>query len=59
MGETINAYKILAGKLERKNHLEYLGLDETMKFKLILCKLGVRLWNGFIWLMIGSSGGLM
>jgi hypothetical protein len=39
-----------------RNHSE--GLDVGRR-KLIVGKLGWRVWMGFIWLKIGISGGLL
>jgi hypothetical protein len=38
MGETRNAYNILVGKSEGKNHLENLGVDGRIILKWILNK---------------------
>jgi hypothetical protein len=47
-----NAYKILVQQ-------EDLSVDGRIILKWILNKYGVRVWAGFIWLRIGSSGGFM
>jgi hypothetical protein len=47
MGEMINAYKILVGKPEGRDHLEDLGID------------GWEVWSRFIWLWITTCGGLL
>jgi len=59
MGEIINAYRILVGKLEWRNSLEDLGVDGRIILEWILGKWGVWMWTGFIWLGIGTSGGLL
>jgi hypothetical protein len=51
MGEKRNAYKILAEKSEGKISLGRPRKDEI--------KTDERMWTGFIWLGIGSSGGLL
>jgi hypothetical protein len=33
--------------------------EDTLKWILILKKYGVRIWTGFVWLQIGSSGRLL
>jgi hypothetical protein len=38
--------------LEGKDHLEDLGVDGKTILKLILWKLGGKVWNGYIWLRI-------
>jgi hypothetical protein len=38
--------------------LAEVGVDERIILKLILMKLGVRVWAAFIWIRIRSSGGL-
>jgi len=43
LGELRNSYKILTGKPEGRRHL----------MRLILKKLGVRMWNGFSCLRTG------
>jgi hypothetical protein len=35
-----------------------IGVDGSMILEWILGKQGVKLWTGFIWLRIGTSGGL-
>jgi len=45
--------------LKGRDHLEDLGADGTIILEWILRKLGRKLWTGFIWLTIGTSGGLL
>jgi hypothetical protein len=39
-------------------HLQNLGVNEWKILKLIIKKLDITVWTGFIWLRIGFSGGL-
>jgi hypothetical protein len=59
MGEMRNTYNILAGKPEEKNYLDDLGVDGRIIREWILGKSRGRVWTGFIWLRIGTSGGLL
>jgi hypothetical protein len=59
MGEIRNAYNTLVGKPEGKNHLEDLGIDGKIILEWVLMIYGGVVWNGCIWLRIGSSGGLL
>jgi hypothetical protein len=59
MGAKRNAYMILVGSLERKK--EPFGRPRHRwedNIKLDLREVGV-VWTGLIWLMIGTSGGLL
>jgi hypothetical protein len=51
MGEKRNAYRILVGKPEGRRPLG--------RCKWILEKLDDVVWTGFIWLRIGTSGGVL
>jgi len=42
-----------------RDHLEYLGIGGTVILKWLLSQNSQRLWNRFIWLRIGVSGGLL
>jgi hypothetical protein len=42
-----------------RDHFEDLGVDGRIRSKRTLKKLGGRVWTGFIWLRIGTSGGLL
>jgi hypothetical protein len=59
MGKIRNAYKICVGISEGKIQLRGHGLDHRIKLKWILEKSGGRVWSGFIWFRIGTSGGLL
>jgi hypothetical protein len=60
MEEMRNAYNILVGKLKGRNQSEDFGVGgKIIIIILILGKYGGKLWNGFIWLRIGTSGGLL
>jgi hypothetical protein len=60
LGESRNGYRILVGKPEGKNHSEDLGVDGRIGLilKWIFGILVLRVWIGFMWLRIGTSGGL-
>jgi hypothetical protein len=59
MGKMRNAYKILVGKHEGKNHSEDLGVDGGIILEWILGKYTWRVWSGCIWFRIGTSSGLL
>jgi hypothetical protein len=59
MTHNINAYKIASEKVKGIDLLENLPIDGRKIFQLTLRSCGVRLWIGFIWLMIGSYDGLV
>jgi hypothetical protein len=42
-----------------RTYSENLGVDERIVLEWILEKYGMKLWTGFIWLWIGTSGGLL
>jgi hypothetical protein len=39
--------------------LRILGLDRRIILKCIFKTYGVRVWDGFIWLRIATSGGIL
>jgi hypothetical protein len=41
-----------------RDHLEDLSIDGKI-LELVLWKKGGKMWTGFIWLRIGTSGGLL
>jgi len=57
--EIRNAYKIFVGKPEGKKHSEDLGVDGRIMFEWILGKWSGNLWTACIWLMLGTSWGLL
>jgi hypothetical protein len=59
MGDMRNAYKILVGKPERKNHSGDLGEEGKIILEWILWKQGGSLCTVLIWLRIGTSSGLL
>jgi hypothetical protein len=58
MGMIINAYKILAKKLQGKRQLWKPNRRRENDIKMDLEAIGVRMWIGFMGLRLGSSGGL-
>jgi hypothetical protein len=59
MGEGRNVYRVLVGKPKGKSHLRDLGVDGRMGSKWTLGRLVGGVWSGFIWLRIGTVGGLL
>jgi hypothetical protein len=45
--------------MKTRDHLEDLGVDRRMIFKWIVKREDGRVWTGFIWLRIGTSGRLL
>jgi hypothetical protein len=58
MGKMRNAY-ILVGKYEVKIHSKDVGVDGTIILKGLFGKQSWRVWTGFMWLRIGTGGGLL
>jgi hypothetical protein len=42
--------------MKGRDHMADLGEDGRIKLKCIVKTCGVRMWTGFIWLRIGTSG---
>jgi hypothetical protein len=49
----------LSKDLQGRDHTEDLGINGNMKSEWILGKQDGKIQNGFIWLKIGTSGGLL
>jgi hypothetical protein len=47
------------GKPEGKRPRGRLGIDERIILKSVLKNQDERAWTGFIWLRVGTSGGLL
>jgi hypothetical protein len=58
MGDRRSACRVLMGKPERENHLEYLGIDRKIILKFIIKTSFRRAWTGFSWPRIGKSSGM-
>jgi hypothetical protein len=54
-----NAYKILVGKPEGGDQSEDLYIDGKIILECILGKYGEKLWTEFVWIRVGTSGGLL
>jgi hypothetical protein len=59
MGEVRNAYKILVGKPERKRQLGRPWRRWEDNLRTIIRKIVWKMCTGWIWLGIGTSGGLL
>ena len=57
VGERRDAYRVLVGKPEGKNHLEDPGIDGRIILRLIFRKWDGGEWTGLICLRIGAGGG--
>jgi hypothetical protein len=53
-----NAYRILVGNVNGRDHSEDLGVDGKIMLEWILGKSCGKVWAGCMWLRIGTSGGL-
>jgi hypothetical protein len=58
-GEMRNAYNILVENLKGRHHSEDLGVDVKITSEWILRKSVRKMWTGFIWLKLETSGGLL
>jgi hypothetical protein len=45
--------------LKGRDHSDNVGVDGKIILKWILGDWGVKVWTGFIWLRIGTNGGLL
>jgi hypothetical protein len=59
MGRYEMRTKFWLGSLKGRDYSEDLGLGGTIILKSILGKSGFGVWIGFIWLRIGTGGGLL
>jgi len=53
------AYSVLVNNPERKMPLEDLRMDGRLILKFVVKGKNSREWTGFIWLKMGTSGGLL
>jgi hypothetical protein len=51
--------KFWSENLKVRDHSEFLGIDGMVILERILGKYGGNVWNGCIWLRIGTSDGLL
>jgi hypothetical protein len=58
MGEGRNVYRVLVGKPEGKRPIERLRRRWEDGIRMDLRDIGSGVWSGFIWLRIGTGGGL-
>jgi len=47
------------GNLREGGHFEHIGIDGRIILKLISKKSVGSTWTGFMWLRIGTSGGIL
>jgi hypothetical protein len=47
------------GEVRERDHLEDLGVDGSIILKLIFKKWDGAIWNGLIWLRIGTGTGVL
>jgi hypothetical protein len=59
MGQKRNAYRILVGKQNEREHYEDEGVGEWIILKRILETSDGFVWTGLIWLRMGTRGGLL
>ena len=57
MGDWRNAYRVLVGRPEGKNHFESLGVEGRIILRWIVRKGGGMAWTGLVWLKIGTIVG--
>jgi hypothetical protein len=58
-GRDVKAHRILVKKHEGRKYFIDVRTDRTVILQLILEDWGMRMWIGFIWLRLGSNGGLL
>jgi len=52
----IKSVVLWLGNLRERVHSENTGIDGKIILEWILGKQGVKVWTGFVWLRIGTSG---
>jgi len=57
MGERRDAYRVLVGKPEERDHLEDPGVDGRIILRRIFRKWDAGVWTGSSWLRIGTGSG--
>jgi len=50
--------KFLSENLKGRDHFEDLGMDGKITLQWVLGKQSGKIWNRFIWLRIGTNGGV-
>jgi hypothetical protein len=58
-GERIGVYRILVGTPERKRTLGRPRHRWKDEIRMYIREIGWKVWTGFVWLRVGSSGGLL
>jgi hypothetical protein len=59
MGEKRNAYRLLVGKPEERDHWEDQEIGGWIILGWILERWDGVMWTGLVWLRIGTGGGLL
>jgi hypothetical protein len=59
MGARKGAYRVLVGRIEKKNHSADPGIDGSIILRWNFRKGDVRAWTGLMWFRIGTDGGLV
>jgi hypothetical protein len=59
MGEGRKVYRVLVGNHEGKRTFGRLRCRWEYEIRMDLRKIGWGVWSGFIWLRIGTNGGLL